>query len=131
MCALLAVTATAGLGLLGCMKVPGEVQTQFAPKSALEDSHFTRRTGAPLAHTFLTSADMKADLNVGDAGHKAPPVAAKETYGLPTAEELEIEHQNNLSALGVVAAPAVQTPATPRAAKEPANESSDHGGGAK
>lgn len=96
--------------VVACVKVPGEIDTQFAPKSALEDSHFQKRNGAPLAHTFLTSADMVATplAAKGDAGKAEPAtaVAKKESYGVPTAEELEAEHQQNMTALGAMAAPA-------------------------
>jgi hypothetical protein len=100
--------ASLGLGALlasfsACMKVPGEVRTQFAERSALEDSNFNRRSGAPLPHTFLTAADLAVAPAKAHAGDAGAAEARGDSYGVPTAEELEAEHQRNLEALGVSA----------------------------
>lgn len=68
-----AVAAGAVALVTACVKIPGEVEAQFAPAQPYETNNFRRRSDAPSPLGFVTENDLApipaaADAGAGDAG---------------------------------------------------------------
>lgn len=58
-----------------CVKIPGEVEAQFAPAQPYEKNNFRRRTDAPSPMGYVTEADLARLPGELDAGQDASPEA--------------------------------------------------------
>lgn len=87
-----AVAAGALALVTACVKIPGEIEAQFAPAQPYETNNFRRRSDAPSPLGFVTENDLApiapaTDAGAGDAGagDAGDPDAASADGGLQNA----------------------------------------------